>query len=192
MEVRYTTGYLSTKYNKRRTDSQDTENEWLRILTITTCWQSLLIPLPLGFLPRAGQYHLLGYSLCTNTKHHYQWWTNHASQKTWWNIRWPWGLETPIAIDIQWPVATPWTPAWPNTLEGKCQQMSGLQSGITQLTISHISIDPLFHVENVWNDNNEGECEPDHENHEHRDISWYVPTEHKHAKCVHRNSLYVP
>jgi len=68
MQMRYTTGYLNTKYNKRRTDSQDTENEWLRILTTIACWQSLLIPFPLAFLPRAGQHHLLGYNSCTNTK----------------------------------------------------------------------------------------------------------------------------
>ena len=85
----------------------------------------------------------------------------------------------------------PWTPPWPSTLEGKRQQTSGLQAEITRLTISHTSIDPLFHVDNVWNYNNEGDYSPDHKKHEHRDISWYVPTEHKNAKCVHRNSLYV-
>jgi len=70
--------------------------------------------------------------------------------------------------------------------------MNGLQSEITELTISHISIDPLFHVDNVWNYNIEGDHDPDQQNHEHWDISWYVPPEHKHAKYVNPNSLYIP
>ena len=59
----------------------------------------------------------------------------------------------------------------------------------TLLTVSRISIVLLLPVDDIGDSNNEGGKDPYHEDHELRDIIWCAPTEDKHTKGMHSNSL---